>query len=256
MGADAPAADRRRLASRSSAPGSCTSRARAARTKSGRRAAAPARAEFILAGSFLVGLSTFQAEFDFAVPQFRLVCHPVLLMLAAGIGARGGAGAPRPRRRARCGRRLPRHPRAAGPARRPDLRADDPALPALHRRGAGSSSSSRCASPRASARSPSARSPASPIGTIGLAAEWGWSHVWWIMAWPSSLFPEGAIAGFVAAVAGGVIGGWIGRSLPRSVRARPRRAGRFPWPRWPRWVCSPSCCRCPIRRIRPGRPWR
>src|SRR6267378_2697868 len=39
------------------------------RTKSGpARRRARAR-EFILAGSFLVGLSTFQAEFDFAVPQ-------------------------------------------------------------------------------------------------------------------------------------------------------------------------------------------
>jgi len=55
--------------------------------------------EVFLAGSFLVGLSTFQAEFDFAVPQFRLVCQPILLMLAAGIGlvvarvrlGRGGA---------------------------------------------------------------------------------------------------------------------------------------------------------------------
>ena len=52
-----------------------------------------------LAGSFLVALSTFQAEFDFSVPQFRLVWHPILLMLAAGIGlvtariliGRGGA---------------------------------------------------------------------------------------------------------------------------------------------------------------------
>src|SRR2546421_6115773 len=69
------------------------------RTRSGpARRRARAR-EFILAGSFLVGLSTFQAEFDFAVPQFRLVCHPILLMLAAGIGlvvarvrlGRGGA---------------------------------------------------------------------------------------------------------------------------------------------------------------------
>ena len=37
-------------------------------------------------GGFLVALSTFQAEFDFGVPQFRLVWQPILLMLAAGIG--------------------------------------------------------------------------------------------------------------------------------------------------------------------------
>src|SRR3954453_20621706 len=41
--------------------------------------------EIVLAGSVLVGLSTFQAEFDFGVPQFRLVNQPLLIMLAAGI---------------------------------------------------------------------------------------------------------------------------------------------------------------------------
>src|SRR3954453_9451847 len=55
--------------------------------------------QVVLAAAFLQALSTFQAEFDFAVPQFRLVWQPILLMLAAGIGlvtariviGRGGA---------------------------------------------------------------------------------------------------------------------------------------------------------------------
>jgi hypothetical protein len=37
-------------------------------------------------GGLLVGLSTFQGEFDFGVPQFRLEYEPVLLALAAGVG--------------------------------------------------------------------------------------------------------------------------------------------------------------------------
>ena len=53
----------------------------------------------LLVGGFLVALSTFQAEFDFGVPQFREVYQPILIMLAAGIGlvttrlylGRGGA---------------------------------------------------------------------------------------------------------------------------------------------------------------------
>src|SRR5919107_4268166 len=53
----------------------------------------------LLVGGFLVALSTFQAEFDFGVPQFRAVYHPILIMFAAGIGlvatrlylGRGGA---------------------------------------------------------------------------------------------------------------------------------------------------------------------
>jgi hypothetical protein len=51
------------------------------------------------------------------------------------------------------------------------------------------------------------------IGTIGLAAEWAWSHIFWTVSWPSSLFPEGAIVGLIAAVVGGILGGFIGRSL-------------------------------------------
>src|SRR5919107_2876368 len=53
----------------------------------------------LLVGGFLVALSTFQAEFDFGVPQFRAVYLPILIMFAAGIGlvatrlylGRGGA---------------------------------------------------------------------------------------------------------------------------------------------------------------------
>jgi hypothetical protein len=51
------------------------------------------------------------------------------------------------------------------------------------------------------------------IGTVGLAAEWAWSHIWWTIPWTSALLPEGIIAGFLAAVGGGVIGGFIGGCL-------------------------------------------
>jgi hypothetical protein len=50
-------------------------------------------------GGLLIGLSTFQAEYDFGVPQYRLVLQPVLIALAAGVSlvaarlwiGRGGA---------------------------------------------------------------------------------------------------------------------------------------------------------------------
>jgi hypothetical protein len=38
-----------------------------------------------LPGAFLLGLSTFQAEFDFGVPQFRMIFAPTLIMLAASV---------------------------------------------------------------------------------------------------------------------------------------------------------------------------
>jgi hypothetical protein len=194
------------------------------RTKSGpARRRARAR-EFILAGSFLVGLSTFQAEFDFAVPQFRLVCHPILLMLAAGIGlvvarvrlGRGGAlGAVAVFLVIRgllallvgpiFGQTTPHFPLYIVEAGLVELIA---LWFAARERPIAFGALAGVA-----------------IGTVGLAAEWGWSHIWWIMPWPSSLFPEGAIAGLVAAVAGGVLGGWIGRSL---LSERPRETA----PRW------------------------
>jgi hypothetical protein len=60
------------------------------------------------------------------------------------------------------------------------------------------------------------------VGTIGLAAEWLWSHVWVVNPWPSSLFPEAAITGLIAALAGGVIGGFVGRCLTPAVRPKER----------------------------------
>src|SRR3954451_12668795 len=38
-----------------------------------------------LAGAFLIGMSTLQAEFDFGVPQFNQLFHTAMIMLAAGI---------------------------------------------------------------------------------------------------------------------------------------------------------------------------
>src|SRR3954453_17601986 len=41
-------------------------------------------------GGLLLGLSVFQGEFDFDVPQFRLVLEPLMVAGAAGPGLVGG----------------------------------------------------------------------------------------------------------------------------------------------------------------------
>ena len=51
------------------------------------------------------------------------------------------------------------------------------------------------------------------IGTIGLASEWAWSNIWMPIPWTSDLLPEGAIVGFLAAMAGSLLGVWIGERL-------------------------------------------
>jgi len=167
--------------------------------------------QVLLGGAFLIGLSTFQGEFDFAVPQFRLVFHPVLLMLASSVAlvaVRIWAG-----RGAAIGAALffivvrgtltllvsplfghttlhfPLYLAEAAVVELIALRVgrDKPIQLGLLA-GAG-------------------------IGTVGLAAEWAWSYAWWTISWPSDMLAEGVVCGLVAAVAGGVIGGFVGRAL-------------------------------------------
>ena len=90
----------------------------------------------LLVGGFLVALSTFQAEFDFGVPQFRddLPADPDHARRRHR--ARDLPPLHRPRRRAARGGRLHRDPRLPRDHGRRRLGPDDPALPALHRRGA------------------------------------------------------------------------------------------------------------------------
>src|SRR5947209_10768740 len=60
------------------------------------------------------------------------------------------------------------------------------------------------------------------IGTLGLAPEWGWSHVWMPLPWPPSMLPQAAVLGLAAAVAGGVLGGFIGGALTQRTTGGPR----------------------------------
>jgi hypothetical protein len=165
----------------------------------------------LLVGGFLVALSTFQAEFDFGVPQFRAVYHPILIMLAAGVGlvatrlylGRGGAllavfgyllirGFLAIMVGGVWGQTTPHFP----------LYIVEALLV-------------EAVFARASGRSPvlNGALAGALIGTIGLAAEWGWSHVWMPIPWNASLLPEAAVAGFLTAVAAGAIGGFIGGAL-------------------------------------------
>jgi hypothetical protein len=172
-----------------------------------------------LPGGFMLGLSTFQAEFDFGVPQFRFVFQPLLIMLAAGVGlvtARmwGGRGA------------------ALGAVGfflavrallslfvGPVFGETTPHLPLYVVEALIVEAIALRVS---TLERPLAFGVISgvAIGTIGLAAEWGWSHVWMPLPWPAELFPEGAILGFAAALAGGLLGAWIGARL--TVEPTPR----------------------------------
>src|SRR3954471_12218597 len=177
-----------------------------------------------LVGSLLIGLSTFQAEFDFSVPQFRQVWQPLLLALAAGIGlvaarvrlGKGGAIA------AALffiglrgllsllvgpvfGQTTPHFPLYIAEA----LLVEIVAL-------------------RWGREKPITLGAIAGvlIGTIGFAAEYFWANIVDTIGWPPSLIVEGVICALVAGVAGGVIGGWIGRSINPELSTE----------RVPRWV--------------------
>jgi hypothetical protein len=180
----------------------------------------PERAGWLLAplaGAMLIGLNTFMGEFDFAVPQFRLDAHPVGLMMASGIalvtarlviGPWGALATVGFFLIIRGGLTL-----LVGPV----LGQTEPHFPlylveaiavevvALALIRGGVSLANRPVTFGALA--------GVAIGTFGLAAEWGWTQVWFVNPWTASMFPEAAILGFLMAVSAGVIGGFVGRAL-------------------------------------------
>jgi hypothetical protein len=173
-----------------------------------------------LAGGFLIGLSTFQAEFDFGVPQFDFLFQPMLIALAASIGlisARmwGGAGGA-------IGavaffwvirgfvslmvagvwdESTPHIPLYVVEA----LIVEVTAAVLLTRRPVAFGVVAGVL-----------------IGTVGTAAEWAWSHAWMPLPWPSALLPEVIAVTILAGLGGGLVGTFIGGSL----RVRPE-----PYPR-------------------------
>ncbi|MGH2752390.1 MAG: hypothetical protein ACRDK3_16200 [Actinomycetota bacterium] len=168
-------------------------------------------AEPFLAGAFLIGLSAFHAEFDYSVPQFRLLYHPVLLMLTSGVAlvaARirlGHLGALKAVGFFILLRAL--LSLAIGPVMgHTTLHFPLYLVEALGVEIVASTMGTE-------RRVRFGAAAGAVIGTFGLAAEWGWSQVWMTIPWPGSLMPEGIFLGFGAAVAGGAFGGFIGRAL-------------------------------------------
>ncbi|HET8566823.1 MAG TPA: hypothetical protein VFL77_10170, partial [Solirubrobacterales bacterium] len=164
-----------------------------------------------LTGGLLLGLSTFQAEFDFGVPQFQLIFQPILLMLAAGIGlvlARIYAG-----RGAALGAAVFFIVLRGGLAILigPIIGQTTPHFPLY----IAEALVVEAVAFMVPTRRPVAFGLAAGvgIGTIGLAAEWAWSQLWMPLPWPAAAFPEAALLGFAAATAGSMLGAWIGTHL-------------------------------------------
>src|SRR5947209_4214066 len=180
-----------------------------------------------LGGLLVLGLSTLQREVDYGVPQFQMVFHPILLMLAAGVGlvaarvyvGRGGA-------LAAVGFFIGLRgliTLLVGPV----LGLSTLHFP-LYLAEAGLV---ELAALRLGTERPVRLGVVSGvlIGTVGLAAEWGWSHVWMPLPWPGSLLPEAAPLGLAAALAGGILGAFVGGALATGARPSVRLPLRPAW---------------------------
>src|SRR5437763_399543 len=180
--------------------------------------------DVFVAGGLLVGMSTFQGEFDYGVPQFQLVWHPVLLAFAAGLALVVA--------RVRVGRGGALSAALFFIALRgflallvgPIIGNTTPHFPLY----IGEALCVEAAGLWLTRKRPIALGAVSGvlIGTVGFFAEYAWSHIWGRSPWPAEMIGEGIVLAVIAGVAGGVIGGFIGRSLT------PAAAGE----RAPRWV--------------------
>jgi hypothetical protein len=199
-------------------------RATIAEGKGGRLTSLVRFRELIAGGTLLIGLSTMQAEFDYGVPQFRLVYQPILIMLAASIGLvavrlRGGRGsaigAALVFLAIRGGLTLLIGPVLGRSIMHFPLYLAEALLVEL-------------VALRVSSERPLAFALWSGglIGTVGLTAEWGWTQIFMPLPWNASLLPQAAILGLIAALGGGVIGVLIGGALAEGKI----RQARVPWP--------------------------
>src|SRR5919108_74578 len=169
-----------------------------------------ARRVALMAG-LLLGLSIFQAEFDFGVPQFHIVFQPMLIALAAGfalvaartwVGAGGALAAAMIFLAVRgaiavivgpiIGETTPLFPVYLGEALCVELVGlwvgrDRPL--AL---GAGGGALA---------------------GTAGFASEFAWSGLVMPLPWTGGVMPEGLAFAALAGIAGGLLGGLLGAGL-------------------------------------------
>ena len=170
------------------------------------------------AGGVLAGLTVYQAEFGFGVPQYRLLLEPVLLafsgalalVMARVVAGRGGAlgavafyvvvsGAMALFVGPVLGRSVPHFHTYLAAAACVELAA----LAAPRRAFV------MCAGVL--------------VGGLGTLAEWGWTHLWMPIPWPTHFVPEALGVSVPAAVCGAFVGAFIAGALrpdaERSARA-------------------------------------
>ncbi len=175
-------------------------------------------------GGMLAGLSIFQGEFDYGVPQFNQLFHPLLIAFAASLAlvlartllGRGGAlaavafflvlrGALALLVGTGFGETVPHFPLYVAEA----LLVEALAL-AVGARGVRSFRFGALAGIL--------------IATLGVLAEYAWSHAWMPLPWAAHDLPEAIALALPVAVAGGVLGAFVagGLRFDAALVGRPR----------------------------------
>ena len=167
-------------------------------------------------GGLLLGMSVFQGEFDFDVPQFRLVFAPFLIAFASGIAlvaarifiGRGGAlaaaafflvvrGIVALLVGPILGQHTPTFPLYLGSAIVVEVLAL--AAPLLRRPVVFGAVSGVL------------------IGTAGFATEFGWSQIRSTLTWGSDILVEGTLMALAGGIAGGLLGSLLSAGLRRQL---------------------------------------
>src|SRR6266498_3923228 len=163
--------------------------------------------ELIAAGALLIAWDLFSTEFNYGVPQFPLILQPVLIVFGAAMAftllrARRGPGTTfgalavylvirggiawtvdQP-----LGEILGHFPLLIVEAVLVELAGL--ALGNKHRFRLGIVAGGL-------------------IGTVGVAAEYAWIHVWMPIPWPSSMLPSALAHGVVVGIGAGMVGAWL-----------------------------------------------
>src|SRR4051812_24096680 len=190
--------------------------------RSGGRRGLPRRGRLAVAvagaGGVLAGLTVYQAEFGFGVPQYRLLFEPVLLafsgalalVMARLVAGRGGALAA-----------VAFYVVVSGAMALfvgPVLGRSVPHFPTYL-------AAAVCVEAAALLR-PRAFVPAAGVlvGVVGPLGGWGWPHGWMPIAWPSGFVPEAIAVSVPAALCGAAVGAFIAGTLRPEPGGRPPRA--------------------------------
>jgi hypothetical protein len=163
--------------------------------------------EFIAVGALLIAWDLFSTEFNYGVPQFPLVLQPILIAFGAAMAftilrARRGPGTTF----AALAVYLVIRGGIAWAVDQPlgqilghfPLLIVEAVLVELVAFALGNKSRFRLGAVAGAL-----------IGTVGVVAEYAWSHLWMPIAWPSSMLPSAVGYGVVAGTGAGLVGAWL-----------------------------------------------